>query len=127
MMRELIWYAAVAFALTLSVGLFLSAKVEIARLRRRGDRDRDAWEEALQRQVHDLEALRAELRAAETRHASSAPPAVAPAGLNVSKRNQALRLHRAGHTTAQIAESLGMPEGEVALLLKVQAIVLEHF
>jgi hypothetical protein len=127
MMHELVWYAAIALALTLSVGLFFSAKTEIARLRRRMDNDRGAWEEALGQQNRQVEALRAEMRKMEVPHTSFVPPPTAPAGLNVSKRNQALRLHRAGHTAEQIAESLGMPEGEVALLLKVQTIVLEHF
>ena len=128
MIHELVWHGAVALALTLSVGLFFSAKAEIARLRQRGDTDRDIWEQALEQQERKLEALRADVRAIEVRQIAPAPPPPAPpTGLNVSKRNQALRMHRAGHTPEQIAESLGLAEGEVALLLKVQAIVLEHF
>jgi hypothetical protein len=126
MMPDLIWLGALALALTLSVGLFVSAKLEIGRMRRRADSDRDAWEAALEQHTRELEAVRAELRAAESRQPAWMPEPPAPAGLNVSKRNQALRMHRAGHTTEHIAECLGMPEGEVELLLKVQAIVLQH-
>jgi hypothetical protein len=124
---ELLWYGAVVIALMLSVALFFSAKAEIAHLRKRGVSDRKAWQNAFEEQNRTVEALRAEIRAVESRHSTPDLTPAAPSGLNVSKRNQALRLHRAGHTAAQIAESLGMPEGEVALLLKVQAIVLEQF
>jgi hypothetical protein len=50
-----------------------------------------------------------------------------PAGLNVSKRNQILRLHRSGQTREQIAAALGLPENEIALLVKVHGIVMAQY
>jgi hypothetical protein len=51
-------------------------------------------------------------------------PAVARPGMNLSKRSQALRLHRRGETTDQIASEMQLPRQEVDLLLKVHRIVL---
>jgi hypothetical protein len=67
-------------------------------------------------QLHDLE-----------RH----PPAVAAPGLprpglNLSKRTQALRMHRQGEPPDQIATSLELPLQEVDLLLKVHRIVIAN-
>jgi hypothetical protein len=47
-------------------------------------------------------------------------------GINLSRRSQALRLHRRGETPEQIASSLGVPTGEVRLLLKVHRVVMER-
>jgi hypothetical protein len=113
-----------ALALTLSVGLFLTAKAEIERLRRRADSDRAAWKAALETQQEQLETLRTEIGELAGQHRSTQPPAM-PVALNVSKRNHALRMGRSGQTAGQIAESLGIPQDEVRLLLKVHQIVLE--
>jgi hypothetical protein len=47
-------------------------------------------------------------------------------GLNMSKRSQALRMHRRGESSEQIASSLEIPLQEVELLLKVHRIVLSQ-
>ncbi len=47
-------------------------------------------------------------------------------GLNLSKRSQALRMHRRGDSAGQIASALQIPQQEVDLLLKVHSIVLSH-
>ena len=70
--------------------------------------------EALAAQLHDLQ-----------RHPPVAPPPGLPkAGLNLSKRSQALRMHRRGEAAEQIAAALELPRQEVDLLLKVHRIVL---
>jgi len=55
-------------------------------------------------------------------------PVAAPArgGLNLSKRSQALRLHRHGNPPAQIASMLDIPLQQVELLLKVHQIVISN-
>jgi len=57
-------------------------------------------------------------------------PAVVPvaprAGLNLSKRSQALRMHRKGDPPERIAAALEVPQQEVDLLIKVHRIVLGH-
>lgn len=57
------------------------------------------------------------------------PPIVIQAGLvkpglNLSKRSQALRMHRRGDQPEQIAAALEVPTQEIELLLKVHRIVL---
>lgn len=47
-------------------------------------------------------------------------------GLNLTKRSQALRMHRRGDSPAEIAANLDLPHQEVELLIKVQKIVLSN-
>ena len=53
-----------------------------------------------------------------------AVPAIPKAGLNLSKRSQALRMHRRGDPSDQIAAALDIPLQEVDLLMKVHKIVI---
>ena len=48
------------------------------------------------------------------------------AGLNLSKRSQALRLHRQGEAPDRIASALEVPLQEVDLLIKVHRIVISN-
>ena len=81
----------------------------------------------------DLDPLRAGLEAlgAQVRDLQAHPPVVGAAGIpkagfNLSKRSQALRLHRRGESPAQIAAALDLPRQEVELLLKVHSIVIQN-
>lgn len=47
-------------------------------------------------------------------------------GMNLTRRSQALRLHRRGETPEQIAATLMVPTGEVRLLLKVHRLTMER-
>jgi type II secretory pathway component PulM len=66
----------------------------------------------------------------EVRGLRQHPPAATPdggpprAGLNLSKRSQALRMHRRGEPPEQIAATLAVSRQEVDLLLKVHRIVM---
>ena len=76
-----------------------------------------------------LEQMRASLEdlASQIRELQAAPATGPPAyraGLNLSKRSQALRMHRRGEPAAQIASALDVPHQEVELLIKVHRIVL---
>jgi hypothetical protein len=71
-----------------------------------------------------IESLAAQVRELQRTPAAPADAAAPRAGLNVTKRSQALRLHRQGESAEQIAASLQLPRQEVELLLKVQRIVL---
>jgi len=53
-----------------------------------------------------------------------APPPPTLSGFNLSKRSQAVRMHRRGETPSQIAAALQLPQGEVDLLLKVHRMVV---
>jgi hypothetical protein len=56
----------------------------------------------------------------------AAAPAAPLAGLNLTKRSQALRMHRKGDAPERIATALEVPLQEVDLLIKVHRIVLGH-
>jgi hypothetical protein len=71
--------------------------------------------ETLAAQVHELRSLPP---------AVPGDPAAARPGLNLSKRSQALRMHRRGESAEQIAGALQVPRQEVDLLVKVHRIVL---
>jgi hypothetical protein len=54
------------------------------------------------------------------------PPAPPRPNLNLSKRSQALRMHRHGEPAEQIAAALELPKQEVDLLLKVHRLVIRN-
>jgi type II secretory pathway component PulM len=78
-----------------------------------------------------IEGIRNEIRACarQIHEIRQEPPRTAPSGglgpaLNLSKRAQALRMHRRGDASEQIAATLGVPLQEIELLLKVHRIVV---
>ena len=97
---------------------------------KRGERRaRSVWEaqqtglESLRQVVDGLAVQLHEVRA----QPHPALPYAAPrGGLNLSRRSQALRLHRRGQPPGQIAAELEIPLQEVQLLLKVHEIVMSH-
>ncbi len=79
----------------------------------------------------ELLAVRRELDACARRlweieqQAGAAPaPFGGKAALNLTKRSQALRMHRLGESAERIATALEIPHQEVDLLLKVHRIVI---
>jgi hypothetical protein len=73
-----------------------------------------------------MQALASELHDLERQTALTAGPTGPRSGFNLGKRTQALRLHRQGESSQQIAASLELPRQEVELLLKVQRIVMSN-
>lgn len=69
--------------------------------------------------------LAAEARDREAQPAVTVLPARLRAGLNLTTRPQALRLHRHGESAENIARVLEVPRQEVDLLLKVHGIVIK--
>lgn len=109
-----------------ALALFWSLKRETAAVERRRRQDREQT-------VAAVELLRAAIARVEgdlaTSHDNSiqfvSPAPRPPSGLsmNLSKRTQALRMHRRGEPLDQIASVLGIPRREVELLVKVQNAV----
>ena len=62
------------------------------------------------------ETVLAQLREA----AQPAPESMPTSGMNLNKRTQAVRLLRRGEDVGHIAAALGLPRGEVELLIRVQ-------
>lgn len=73
-----------------------------------------------------VDALAVQLRDLQDHPHAAAPSGVPRAGFNLSKRSQALRMHRRGEAPEQIASALDLPRQEVELLLKVHRIVVQN-
>ncbi|MCC7176139.1 MAG: hypothetical protein IT159_13185 [Bryobacterales bacterium] len=102
--------------------LFFSFKRELLRERGcAGDRYA-AVEQELEALRTSLGRLEASLSETSRKADLLIQPPPAASGLNITKRSQALRMHRRGETPENIAAALGMPQLEVALLLKVEQI-----
>jgi hypothetical protein len=68
-----------------------------------------------------FEALSARVRQLENRE-RPAVPRPGEMALNLTSRTTALKLSRSGQNVRQIAQTLGVPAGEIELLLKVQQL-----
>ena len=72
-----------------------------------------------------VEELTAQVRDLQHQPGSGSGSSPAPrASLNLSKRSQALRMHRQGELPDRIAAALEIPRQEVELLMKVHRIVI---
>jgi len=85
-------------------------------------------EAALQAMTELVSGLASQLREAHQHPPPppASPPALPRPGLNLSKRSQALRMHRHGETPEQIAKVLEVPLQEIDLLLKVHRLVIKN-
>lgn len=111
-----------AGGLALCLYLFLGAKHEARRTSRRLAENRQEVDRALESIRQAVDQIRAGLcEVSEVSSKLVAPPPTA-SGLNLTKRSQALRMHRRGESPEYIAAALVMPQGEVELLLKVEQI-----
>jgi preprotein translocase subunit YajC len=119
------FYSAALVCLATSLWLVVSVKIEMARTRsfvelqetiRSGD---DVVVRGLKAEIEKLR--EAVSRLEETR------PARVPtaAGMNLTKRAQALRMHRRGEALTSIAAALETPSNEIALMLKVHELTTE--
>lgn len=129
LLRPLVLCVLLAVGLGLCICLFVTLKAEIGGLRRgcQGGRQQvAALESALGDARLSIQALETDLRAMERQTGMLVAPAPARSGLNLSKRTQVLRMHRAGQDSAGIAAALALPRAEVDLLMKVHRIVVEQ-
>jgi len=68
--------------------------------------------------------IAADLESAKLQPAVEIFPGTPKPSMNVTRRSQALRLHRNGDSAERIAETLAVPRQEIDLLLKVHQLVL---
>lgn len=115
--------AACVLTLTGSLVLFFSLKREMARLRREMEERGEQWSAEAGELRRALQVLSQELEL--ERKAAMDRAAIPREGMNLSKRSQALRMHRLGQSPENIAAALGVSRREVDLLLKVHRTVLE--
>lgn len=87
----------------------------------KGSDQRGPETEPLQKSI---EALGARVRDLERSPSTPEVAGMPRLALNMSKRSQALRMHRLGEAPEQIAEALALPRQEVDLLLKIHQLVI---
>lgn len=129
LLQPLVFYVLLASGFALCLYLFVSLKGEIRSLLRRSQEERErvqVLEIALGEARLALQSLDADLRAVERQTGMLVPPQPARSGLNLSRRTQVLRMHRAGQEGAEIASALVLPRSEVDLLIKVHNIVMDQ-
>jgi hypothetical protein len=124
-------FAVEAVSLALCLFLFVTVKGEVRSLERGLRRERDQFQAELATAASALDEMRAccaelqaSVRVLEDSSGALASCAPARSGINLSVRSQVLRRHRGGEDSAQIAAQLGVPRNEVALLLKVNQLML---
>jgi hypothetical protein len=81
-------------------------------------------EAAIEAVRNEVEACARQLHEIRQDPPKTAAPSFPRSGLNLSKRSQALRMHRRGDAPEQVASTLGVPLQEIELLLKVHRIVI---
>jgi mannose/fructose-specific phosphotransferase system component IIA len=116
-LNPLAQHGMLAAGLIACLSLFLALKLEVRAVRRRAQESRDA----LAAQVQQMESALGHIRQSVT-DIEERPGAVSP-GLNLTRRAQALRMHRRGESVETIAAALSAPRNEIDLLLKVQAML----
>jgi hypothetical protein len=111
-----------SIGLVLSTFLFVSLKQEVSSLKRdHAEVERSAKESASKLRT-EIEALKESISEIEQR-AGELPQLSAPIpSMNTTRRSQVLRMHRRGERPEQISAALGLPRGEVELLLKFHAV-----
>jgi DNA-binding NarL/FixJ family response regulator len=70
--------------------------------------------------------MASELESAKLQPAVEILPGTPRPSMNVTRRSQALRLHRRGDSAERIAATLEVPRQEIDLLLKVHQLVLNN-
>ena len=125
LLNPMMVYAIAAAGLLTALCLFVSIKREMAKARNLAKESQTARESdqlAVAGLETELESLRESVR-----HLESIPAGrSANTGINLSKRAQALRMHRRGESVPSIAAALETPSNEIALLLKVHALTNER-
>jgi len=129
LVQPMLFCILLAAGLSLCLYLFLTVKAEVRGLARGRLAEApkiEALEGAFQETRLAVQRIEGELRDVEAQTGMLVSPAQAKSGLNLSKRTEVLRLHRAGKDAPCIAASLSLPRAEVELLIKVHRIALDQ-
>jgi hypothetical protein len=110
-------YGMLAAGLIACLTLFLAVKMEVCVVRKRALESGDA----LAGRVEEMESALGQIRQSVTD--MERRPGTASPSLNLTRRAQALRMHRRGESVQTIAAALSAPRNEIELLLKLHAMV----
>ena len=116
-LNPLAQYGMLAAGLLACLALFAAVKLEMCVELQTAKQSRDALAAEVQAMETALGQIRQSVTGIEER-----PVAVSP-GLNLTRRTQALRMHRRGESIQTIAAALSAPRNEIELLLKLQAML----
>ena len=112
-------YIVVALALLACITVFVSMQVEVHRLRREAEENR----EVVARQLQQVEQVMAGMDQPRAEAAGAQPGTSLGPSLNLTRRTQALRMRRRGESAESIAAALSTPRNEIELLFKVYEMV----
>jgi hypothetical protein len=116
-LNPLAQYGMLAAGLVACLVLFMAMKVEMCTELQSAKESRDT----LAAHVQEMESALGHIRQSVT-DIEERPGAVSP-GLNLTRRAQALRMHRRGESVETIAAALSAPRNEIDLLLKLQTLL----
>lgn len=112
-------YVVAALALVACIAVFVSMQVQVCRLRRTAEENR----QVVTRQLQQMEQVMAGIDQPRADAAAAQPgPSLGPS-LNLTRRTQALRMRRRGESAESIAAALCTPRNEIELLFKVYEMV----
>jgi hypothetical protein len=117
--------AAVALS-ALSFFALLRARALVGDAEQRAKAGQERCESVLESLRESQNLLAAELREIRDQPSVTMASTSPKPGLNLTKRSQALRMHRRGDPPDRIATALDIPLQEVDLLLKVHRIVISN-
>jgi len=124
LLHPVAFYSGATLCLLISLALFVSIKLEMARARGAADVSevvKDTGDVAVRGLKAELERLRESLYRLE----AARPSQPRAAGIDLTRRAQVIRMHRRGEQVSSIAAALETPSNEIALLLKVHAMTSE--
>jgi hypothetical protein len=113
-------------AVALSFFGLVRAKALVRDAEKRGKVGQQQCEAVLESLRESQNSLTAELREIRQQSPIAVGSTPAKSGLNLTKRSQAIRMHRRGDPPDRIAAALDIPLQEVDLLLKVHRIVIAN-
>lgn len=116
-------YAALGAGLIGAVSLWAMAQVELRGCQKKLEELGETTDSRIQALTDDLNTLRSASVAAA---ADPVPATTLTQSLNLTRRTQVLRMHRRGEQLNSIAGALGIPSGEVELLLKLDKYLEEQ-
>jgi hypothetical protein len=125
--RVLPWAILCGLVLAAVATSFFSLFRSKAMIRSANDRVRDAqtqFEQEIEAVRQTVDGLAAQVQDVQQQSRVMVAPGLPKPGLNLTKRSQALRMHRRGDSPDLIAATLEVPLQEVDLLIKVHRIVL---
>lgn len=117
LLNPLVSYALIAVALAACIGIFISYKSELYRLRRAAA----ATQNDMKQQIEHMQSTVAQIgqQRQEAREPAVVSRAALRPSLNLTRRTQALRMRRRGESVESIAAALATPRNEIELMLKV--------